>query len=285
MTRLPRPPLDAEERALVARLPRPHGRDEPGTDIDARILAAAHAAATAAAATTSRRRRWRVPAGLAASLCLALGLAWRIQLAPPDAAPAGARPVPATPAKTVTVPSESAAASPQAQPAPMAVAVPAPAPSSRSISAADAPPALEAMPSASAIATPPTETAPTSMVVSPAPPPSPPAAASAPRAMAAEAVASPPPRAATAAKARAAEADLLAQDTADDAPVADIPPATADAPEVREAWLRRIGELQRLGKTAEARASLAEFRHRYPKAVLPAALHALEVPAAEPASH
>ena len=62
-------------------------------------------------------------------------------------------------------------------------------------------------------------------------------------------------------------------------------PATADAPEVREAWLRRIGELQRQGKTAEARASLAEFRHRYPKAVLPAALHALEVPAAEPASH
>ncbi len=88
-----------------------------------------------------------------------------------------------------------------------------------------------------------------------------------------------------AAKALAAQPAALAQGTAADAPETDIPPATADAPEVREAWLRRIGELQREGRIAEARASLAEFRRRYPDAVLPAELRALETPAAKPASH
>ena len=35
-------------------------------------------------------------------------------------------------------------------------------------------------------------------------------------------------------------------------------PATADAPEVREAWLRRIGELLKQGKAEDAKASPAE---------------------------
>lgn len=127
----------------------------------------------------------------------------------------------------------------------------------------------------------------------PAPPaPSaPPAPTAASRAQAADSAAWPaarmmaPPPPPAAAKASAAEPAAPALEALADAPEADIPPATADAPAVREAWLRRIGELQREGRTAEARASLAEFRRRYPEAELPAELRALETPPAQPASH
>lgn len=54
-----------------------------------------------------------------------------------------------------------------------------------------------------------------------------------------------------------------------------VPPATADNPQVREAWLQRIRELAQAGKTDEARASLREFRHRYPAHTLPEDLRAL----------
>ena len=57
----------------------------------------------------------------------------------------------------------------------------------------------------------------------------------------------------------------------------DIPPATVDSPEVRDAWLNRIIELLEQGKRQEAKASLAEFRRRYPGAVLPPRLRALEI--------
>src|SRR5690606_5571984 len=89
MTRLPRQPLDADERALANALPRPHGRDARDAALAARVVAAARAAAQASA-NAARGRRWTVPLGLAASLCLALGLAWRTQLdaARRDAAPA-----------------------------------------------------------------------------------------------------------------------------------------------------------------------------------------------------
>ena len=49
--------------------------------------------------------------------------------------------------------------------------------------------------------------------------------------------------------------------------------APADPP---EEWLKRIGELQRDGKTAQAREQLAEFRKRYPGYRLPEALRELE---------
>ena len=82
MTRLPREPLDTDERALAARLPRLHGRDEPDSALDARILAAAHAAVSAVP-VTKRRRGWIVPLTAAASVSLAVGLAWQLQ--PPPA--------------------------------------------------------------------------------------------------------------------------------------------------------------------------------------------------------
>ena len=55
-----------------------------------------------------------------------------------------------------------------------------------------------------------------------------------------------------------------------------MPPATADSPDVRDAWLRRIGELLKQGKTADAKASLDEFRRRYPDAPIPPELRKLE---------
>ena len=66
-----------------------------------------------------------------------------------------------------------------------------------------------------------------------------------------------------------------------DAPDEDVPPATVDSPAVREAWLSRIEELLELGRQDEARASLTEFRRRYPHAPLPPALRTLE-PAVQP---
>ena len=52
--------------------------------------------------------------------------------------------------------------------------------------------------------------------------------------------------------------------------------AAAVAGAVRDAWLRRIGELLAEGKADDAKASLAEFRRRYPEATLPPELRTLE---------
>jgi resuscitation-promoting factor RpfA len=54
-----------------------------------------------------------------------------------------------------------------------------------------------------------------------------------------------------------------------------VPPATADSPQVREAWLQRIRELAKAGRLDDARASLREFRHRYPGVALPDDVRAL----------
>ncbi|MEO5629174.1 MAG: hypothetical protein ABIQ62_05325, partial [Thermomonas sp.] len=81
----PPQPLDAEERALAKVLPRLHGRSEPGPDLDARILAVARESLQPARATridASPRIRWIAPASLAASLLLAVGLAWRLRPLP-----------------------------------------------------------------------------------------------------------------------------------------------------------------------------------------------------------
>lgn len=62
-----------------------------------------------------------------------------------------------------------------------------------------------------------------------------------------------------------------------DDPDEDVPPATVDSPAVRDAWLHRIGELLEQGEREQAKASLAEFRRRYPAATLPPALRAIEI--------
>ncbi|MUV14254.1 hypothetical protein [Noviluteimonas gilva] len=54
-----------------------------------------------------------------------------------------------------------------------------------------------------------------------------------------------------------------------------VPPATANDPAVRDAWLLRIRELVRDGKLDQARESLHAFRARYPGQPLPEDLRAL----------
>lgn len=71
-------------------------------------------------------------------------------------------------------------------------------------------------------------------------------------------------------------ADAAGDDMAEDMPAEVIPPATADSPVVRDAWLARIRSLAAQGRTGEARASLREFVQRYPRYLLPADLHTLQ---------
>ncbi|MGJ7904823.1 hypothetical protein ACSAMQ_20510, partial [Lysobacter sp. 1R34A] len=70
-------PLSPEERELAERLLRLGPHDGPSPALDARILAAAHAAV----APPRRREKTRWPAwiGVAASLTLAIGVAWQLR--------------------------------------------------------------------------------------------------------------------------------------------------------------------------------------------------------------
>lgn len=291
MNRHPPQALDAEERALAAQLPRAHGRSEPGPDLDARILAAAQAAIQARPARPPPRRSWIGPTAVAASLMLAVGLAW--QLRPPPS-------LPATSAESAASTADAAAAA--------AIISPPPAPADASLPQARP---QAAMPAPAAPPLPARDTAAADTAEQPrfvaAPPPAPPAPPAPvvadtfhPAAAASEQLAEPAPAMAKAARnnglarerttatgaaaaqapaeaARAAEAATLDSIVvAQEAPDEDVPPATADSPQVRDAWLRRIGELLKQGKTEDAEASLGEFRRRYPDAVLPPELRTLE---------
>ncbi len=273
MNRQPPQPLDAEERALAAQLPRAPGRNEPGAEIDARILAAAQAAVQAPAGK-ARRRSWIAPMSVAASLMLAIGLAWQLRPSPVPQVPAPAAEAASTAgiaenADVAAVRAVEAPATPMTKP--VAASVPRVATAPSPVEIAPAPMAAPAAP--------------------PPPPPPPPApvmaeiAAPVATAQTAESAAAPAPVPAMAKagvidspRARAAPervqrdaaamaADAVAGETDD--PGTDVPPATADSPDVRDAWLRRIGELLKQGKQDEAKASLAEFRRRYPDAELP----------------
>jgi len=78
MNHFPNQPLSEEEREL-ARLTGRLGPDgEPSPALDARILAAAHAS-VATAPVSRRRARWPAAMGVAASLVLAVGVAWQLR--------------------------------------------------------------------------------------------------------------------------------------------------------------------------------------------------------------
>lgn len=299
--------LTTEERALAQRLARlgPHG--EPSPALDARVLAAAHDA-VAHDATVQRarvhgpRRRWPAVFGIAASLAIAVGIAWQLRPLPQTTA-AYETQAPAAPslpadsdnAAIAKAAMESAAAPTDAtvvaQQADAGATLPAPMPAARPQVAKARSPAPPASPA-------PAEPMPEPDIVFDSPTP---AAEAAARSMSAAAApqafgSRPPPTAPTASEKRkgaAAAADAAAgalpeTDTLDrlqatgtdsaaasDEPDTDVPPATMTSPEARDAWLARIRELVAAGKSDAARASLREFMHRYPDAPLPDDLRAL----------
>jgi hypothetical protein len=127
MKTFPPDPLSNEERELARLLARlaPHG--VPSPEIDARILSASHDA-VAGPRTRPVRPRWPVAMGLAASMVLAVGVAWQLRPTQPTAGDQESASTGAWPA----------ADAPAAPPAPEARTQPAPAPT-----VADEPPAAE----------------------------------------------------------------------------------------------------------------------------------------------
>lgn len=297
--------LTPEERALAQRLAKVGPQGEPSPSLDARILAMAHAAASevsadaaTARATPIRRRKpqtWVTTLGFAASLAIACGIAWNLREMPDTPAPApvvqapadeaveyrpppppsmSARVVPRRPLNVpAPPPEESVATQPQSasraparakvEPKPQAFAYkpaivldeavhPAPAaPAPRQVTTVDSTTVMSAE-----------QLARQSEVRGNA---APAAAAAAPAPVAAQ-------REAADVAAKAARAEEPVFDESDDA---DVPPATANDPAVRDAWLLRIRELVHAGQLDQARESLQAFRARYPGQPLPEDLRAL----------
>jgi len=282
--------LTPDERALAENLARIGPRAEPSPALDARVLAAAR---DAVAVPQRRQRRWPAVLGLAASLVLAVGLAWRLRPVP-DAGPEAHVPTPAA-----SVPAESAARNDTAE-QPMAdtsgllagdhdtTVVPnadtlppeAPAEAPRP-SASDSAPATSLARSKvaedkSAAASQPAP-APPQQGSTPieSPPPAPAAAADEAAPQAFE-PAAPPVATESAVPAQASGDEATrAANAAGDEPSLEVPPATADSPAVRDAWLQRIQALVDDGDVAGAKTSLRAFVLRYPDYTLPENLRAL----------
>ena len=269
-------PLDqtAEERALALRLARlgPHG--EPSPQLDATVLAAAQAALDAPSVPRHHSRRWPVALGVAASLVLAVGVAWRLRPLSPGSSADLAAPTRPAPQVGAAPPASEPAAAAVAQAAPEAASdariaveppqVPPPVPhrSAKAVSA-PAPPSSEQAD---------TDVAPPVILDAPAAAPAP-LPASTPEAVERKADVAPTAN-------QAAELDRAAmsddQPEASDEPLDSMPPATADAPGVRDAWLSRIRALIDSGDVAGGRRSLNAFVERYPDYPLPEDLRALQ---------
>ena len=289
----------ALEREVAQRLARLGPQREPSPALDARILAAAHAAVQPRA----KRRKaatWPTVFGLAASVVFALGLAWKLRpepanVASTEAASAAEEPLadyaPPPPAqvyaprprRVLEVPAPPPAEKPARTRGPGA-AKPRPAP--RQSPAQEPPFAFEAAPAPVEAPAPPSPIAQQGVAAATAAADSAVAAQAAAdaatmRREAADAAAARAPRdggrTTEARKAAAAAAPVANQDQVEFAEPDEevVPPATADSPQVREAWLQRIRELAKAGRLEDARASLREFRHRYPGAVLPDDVRAL----------
>jgi hypothetical protein len=293
--------LTTEERALAQRLARlgPHG--EPSPALDASVLAAAHDAVAQHAGMRVPRRRWPAAFGIAASLALAVGIAWQLRPLPQAAVDRSEAPTaasvqtPSQPASVADSPMESATAPADAT----AIAPQADAAATTSMPPTEASrESAKTMKSAAAAPPPPVEQPPIEPdIVLDNPAPAAEAAAQSAPVTAPRAFSMQPPPAApatsdkrqSAAAAADAAANALpetntldrlqatgtAEAAASDEPGTDVPPATMTSPEARDAWLARIRELLAAGKLDAARASLREFRHRYPDAPLPDDLHAL----------
>lgn len=300
-------PLTAEERELADALARTLSRRGPSPQVDAAILANARAALARGEAPRARRRRPRWPAafGVAASLALAVGVAWQLRPGPDADLPVVAD-GPASMA-AATADTEGQRAQPKAAATP--------APSTAPLARADAGAAMEYEPAPSgqdAASRDPVSSAEPETQASAPPLPAPPPAVPAP--LVAEAPAGTPQLSTADAGpaidahpaetaigrrrvrqddgARAAAARTLGESarvatpglrpqpahTAGDANAGVVfdqqelhedPPATVDSPGIHRAWLDRIRELRDAGELEAARESLREFRRRYPAHVLP----------------
>ena len=306
------PSLTPEERELAQRVARlgPHG--EPSPALDARILSAAHAATVPASARVAGR--WMLPFGVAASLALALGIAWRVRPLP-ETRPAY-RPAAVSAVQSVSPPAQAPVETASDVDAQSSLAADASAADSTAMrkpqvsgpaplkAEHDEVPARAASPAPSPAAEPtvvfdePSQASASKAAGLPAPPPAPAASpmADAPQAFGASApTATTPAARGTPRDAATGSNDHQGQDTAAEAsqaalardaaavpaargdePLDDIPPATADSPAVRDAWLQRIRDLADAGDIEGARASLHEFAHRYPVYPLPDDLRKLE---------
>lgn len=299
-------PLTAEERALAQRLARLGPNGEPSPALDARILGAAHDAVSKQVDVRRQRRRWPVAFGIAASLALAVGIAWQLRPLPqpaafyrseaPVAASAPSAPERAAAAETMAKPASAPAdAAAVAQPSDAGATTPAAEPEAaresvdnRKAAAAPAPSPRMPSPAVAPVSepdivfdspTPATDTAAQATkpvaaprAFSPAPPPAPTASDKRWNAAAAADAASALPETDTLDRLQSTGSRAAA---ASDEPESEVPPATMTSPEARDAWLARIRELLATGRTDAARASLREFVHRYPEEPLPDDLRAL----------
>lgn len=351
MTSAPRQPLDAHERELADRLAKLRTTAQPPSALDASILAQARSAVSGVAGDRNatraprRHRAWPAAFGIAATLALAIGVAW--QLRPTQGAQQvfSESAVSTPPAKQPGQSGPAADSAEPATPSPESKALPIHARAQESAQerarmesrAAEAEsraavrdaydegaPAPVAFPGQEAEADMASPTvareAPAPIDVVPAPPPPPPAPATEPdlvvddpspvtpipapvrqaaptrraesgekprEAAPANAATQPSPRLAQPASeaGRAASEGIVLDriettgtrkiDGFERAQIDEGPPATADSPAVQRAWLRRIRALVDAGEIDAARASLDEFKRRYPRYALPTDLDAL----------
>ncbi|MFZ5657333.1 MAG: hypothetical protein ACOY37_09825 [Pseudomonadota bacterium] len=300
-----RPPFDddalsPEERALAARLSAVDAGGPPPA-LDARVLAAARAAvapdgpggaASTARTTTRRRRRWPTAVGAAATLVIAVGLAW--QLKPLlDMPPPLRRPVEAAPVEAEVLA--------QAEPVSPAAAPPPPVASVAGVAAESAAPA--ARKAAPRPAAPPARVASRRAQAAPvveresAPAQAPGEyldeavgdhadSVAAPVAAAAAPPAPPAPPATRDEAARLERVEVTGGRVGDAAAPAGIdtltvsgtrvfPPVASDASLGPVEWLERIRLRRDAGDVDAARASLRLFRREYPRHRLPDDLRAL----------
>lgn len=312
-------PLDREERALADALARATPRAGPPPAVDAAILASARRAVQAGGTTGTRRprtrRRWPAALGVAASLALAVGIAWQLRPAPDAVAPAVGEgppavfdappPAPLEPAQADGAPVHETGAPPASEPAvePPPVREPAP-PAPAAMRAAppvsekaSEPASVEESAEAQAAPAPPAQPAPAATPAT-APPPAPasqaenrqpvfkPSALPVDTAIGRERIRqdasgqAAPARAALPAPSAPESTAAASRATAGDIVfehegLDDEPPATVDSPQARRAWLDRIRELREAGELDAARESLREYRRRYPGLDLPGDLEGL----------
>ena len=145
MSRHEHEPLTPEEREIAQRLARLESAATPSAGLDARILAAARAGAEApparaVAPARSRGPRWPLGMGIAASLVVAVGVAWQLRPqpdsvaldAPTEVASSRTRAEPAAPAAATDAPAAAASVAKEdlatpADAAPASIAMPLPA--------------------------------------------------------------------------------------------------------------------------------------------------------------